>query len=960
MRGAAGTTREIEVEFSLPIRQRVGESTLRIDLPRAVTSQLRLTLDAPFAEVRLIPDIGLIETAGAAADPREIVASGIGGQTELAWRPVPRSGAAGQSRLDAEGEIFAQVEGTAVRWDARLTVQSFGGAFDHFRVRLPPGAELTSTGEPGYRLSLAAENAEENADPADADPPEGPWVDVTLDFRTVGPTTVRLTAERRAWSGGERREMSLEGFEVLGAASQFGHVAVEGIGNWRLQWRGQQFVQQVEMIPTALEGKRISAIFEYSRQPFALSVLPVPRERRVRVEPQYTVLVGPDRAELEAKLKYTIRGNRANQFEIDLAGWEVELDSVGPANVVDIDAVTTADGVLYAPLRQPATGQFELEFRAFRPTLGPDDHVDLALPRPRADSRTQSLVAIVPDDNVEIAPLSEETVGMSPQQSAPFEGSPVRRRTPLYYVGEIDEARFVAEMKVHEQSVHVDVDSRIQLTDRAARIEQTLKYRVEYVPLENLKLVLPPGPPTAGLSVSLDGQRLAPAPLHDPDADATDAANQGGVLGAADGGEGDSVLIPLLEPRIGVFSLRVEYTLDDARLAPRETAGLSVGLVMPADGILDRNSVAASAPQGVQLSPVGDEWTVSETPTVSTDKPAELRLTRSQRASLVPLTAAFADQRTLESTVVHQAWIQSLLTDAARQDRLVVRITTSESAFSLTLPPGADPENIECYLNGQPAAAVVRDAGRLTVPIPATSQGQRHVIDLRYRTPFGLSAPGELALDPPEFSRENWVQRVYWQVVLPNQRHVVNTPHGYAGEFTWRWSGWRWGRAPLWKQSDLEDWAGAGRFVDVPATSNQYLFSSLGSVAPLRLRVASRLWIVLAASSAALLVGMALIHLPRLRRPEVLLLGVVALAAGAAISPQLAAILLQASLLGVLLVVLSGVLRRLLARPKKVQTIFGTVGGMASSRRTIIAPPTLSSRSDSQVAQPLQTSESRS
>ncbi len=58
--------------------------------------------------------------------------------------------------------------------EATLTVRSFGTEFDHFRVRLPPGAQLTGGAESGYTLSPVGS-------------PDAGLVDVKLDRKTVGP-----------------------------------------------------------------------------------------------------------------------------------------------------------------------------------------------------------------------------------------------------------------------------------------------------------------------------------------------------------------------------------------------------------------------------------------------------------------------------------------------------------------------------------------------------------------------------------------------------------------------------------------------------------------------------------------------------------------------------------------------------------------------------------------------------
>ena len=57
-------------------------------------------------------------------------------------------------REERGGGMMVEIEGESVTTTVKLKVRSLGGAFDKFRVRLPPGAELSKGNTPRYDLTV--------------------------------------------------------------------------------------------------------------------------------------------------------------------------------------------------------------------------------------------------------------------------------------------------------------------------------------------------------------------------------------------------------------------------------------------------------------------------------------------------------------------------------------------------------------------------------------------------------------------------------------------------------------------------------------------------------------------------------------------------------------------------------------------------------------------------------------
>ena len=169
---------------------------------------------------------------------------------------------------------------------------------------------------------------------------------------------------------------------------------------------------------------------------------------------------------------------------------------------------------------------------------------------------------------------------------------------------------------------------------------------------------------------------------------------------------------------------------------------------------------------------------------------------------------------------------------------------------------------------------------------------------------------GAMTVEFPKLSHDLWVRRLYWQLVLPVNEHLLESPGGFTSEFTWGWEGYFWGRHPLLDQSQLESWSGATPRTPLPDRVNVYLFSTLGNAEQADLRTAGRTWIVLWASGAALVAGLLLIYVPASRHPATLLVVAVALLAVGLVAPGPTLLLAEGAGLGLALSLLAGFLQR--------------------------------------------------
>jgi hypothetical protein len=205
--------------------------------------------------------------------------------------------------------------------------------------------------------------------------------------------------------------------------------------------------------------------------------------------------------------------------------------------------------------------------------------------------------------------------------------------------------------------------------------------------------------------------------------------------------------------------------------------------------------------------------------------------------------------------------------------------------------------------------AETHDSSRsVTISLPQTKTSEDKVVELRYR--FARRPPrGAMRLEPPQFSSAAWLRQVYWELVLPANEHLAVSPAGMTREWTWNWMGWCWQRQPVLSQADLEAWSGGAPSLESVGT-NRYLLSATGELRTMEASTAGRTALVLGASLPSLLLGLALLYWPRVRRPVVAAVVAIVVLALALVDAESTLVLGQSAALGVALVAIALVLRR--------------------------------------------------
>jgi hypothetical protein len=960
--GRLGERRTIAFALIVPLVHDGPETTLPINCPRALSSQLDLTIDSAISDARAAGG-AVIAQESVTAGQTVVKVAGPAGLFRLTWQAVNQDSPALASVLHALGAVRVTIDGRGIRSDARLTIRSYGGSFDQFRVRLPAGAQLVPSRpdvsgrqDSKYRIRVEPDPAP----PADDREARRQIAVIELPEKQQGPVVVDLSTEQTGGVEDRGQEINLAGFDVLGAVRQFGDIALNVADDWQARWTIGSYVRQVDPteLATSVQTPSPAAAFQYDRQPWSLKVRVTPRQLRVHVTPKFDVECLPEETRLAVRLAYQVFGARAFEFRIDLNGWETTGDPVESRGLVDLNRVVeTPEGTLVLPLAQASSRRAEVAFSLRRAAARDAPRLELPLPVPLADSVGTGELTVRATPDIELLPDLANSAGLVAVPNVPADPSGAGDGSSrLHFRTLLPAASFVTDRSTRPRDVVTQSTAQIDVKPDEAQVDQVVNYVVRYEPISELVFEIPQ-------ELAFDADRLelqlltanSPAeskteelgtPLHFNPLDEQHAAL------SLPGTRQLRAMLP--HPRIGRFVVRIRYRWSPALIGAADV-DWTIPLVHPADGKLSSQQAIVRAPRSVAvaLDTSGDESTW-EPATLSGEGDAlnsAFAFAADAPELFVPLAIHSGRSDSTAVTVVERVWLQSWFSRDVQQDRAAFRLRTSGTQVTVELPPAAS--EFEILVDREPAEVVSRAPGRIVVQVPPANEPAArgtlaatttHTLELRYRHPYQRNLLARRQLTPPQIEGATALSQIYWHLVLPGDEHIVYSPQQIATASQWQWLGTFWGRQPLKSQAELEAWVGAAEQPVPAGAQSEYLFTGLLPIASIEVATMPRWLIVLAASAGVLALAVAWLYVPAAQRTWVMAAAVVAIAAAAITYPTAAVLLAQASAIGLVLALLSVVLARLFERPARTPP----APVVSPSSQRILTP-----RSDSILMQPV-------
>jgi hypothetical protein len=885
LKGKDALPHVVTLQVSTAVHSVGDERRLTLNLPRATESSLGLLVDESHLGASLIAGEGIVSARPAAENRSEITVLGAAGDMQLAWRAANEVVSKDKTQLDVSGDIIVRIESEhRVTSDARLRVRSYGGFLETFRVRLPPGMELVPLPVAGGFTVTPLTGPGGGLPARTSQTPQ--VVEVRLDKPATAAVEVVLRAQREA----EARPALLQParFEVLGAVRNRGTIDFTMDGEWQLDWTEDKSVHRLDLTPDTAAA-RIVARFEYFQQPCGLQLGVKTRPSRVTVEPTYIVQVDRQRVRIETMLKYRFRGTRAAAVTFEMNGWT--FDRLSPDSLLDTPVINgVAPDQVQVPFLAGAAPPTELELKleAHRLLSDGQSTLDVAFPRPVADVVAPATIVISAADNVELTPKPADIVGLSSEPTVIR--LPGRQQQPLVYrdLGGGEPARFSAGLRILPRTVVASARAHVRIDRQQAQIEQRIDYRVAHEPKQTFVLLAARELVAGGnLQVILDGESLPinPIPrtdLPDPGLAALEFSTPTDRLGAFEvavqyttpvswsGQKQTSVILPLVLPlddeETQFTGQRVEFTLPDGVLIASDAESIDeLDRPLASDGV----SHAFSWPSAVYIS----RWTLEPSP-----------------------------EAKAASVVVSQMWIQTWLGSTTRQERVAMRLNTMQESLRVRLPTSVRQASVQAAIDGYGVPRKFYDPGAVVVSVPAALRGRTCVLEVFYALEPPATQLGLISdrLESAKIDDAAPPKRIYWQLALPEQEHLLLPPADLAKEMAWTFDRGFVARRPIMDQRQLEAWIKASAQDSLPRNVNTYLFGALGRWPVFEIKAANRRLIVAVASGSLLALGLLLLHVPQLRSPQLLMLVAVVLGAAALVAPDAALLAAQAAVFGLL------------------------------------------------------------
>jgi hypothetical protein len=902
------------------------QTSIALNLPRALVSRLSLAVPDRVVATSATNGGGAIE-AIASATGTQLEVDGLHGDYRLSWTTAGADQPELTSVTSATGEIAISIDGHSVRSDARLTVRSYGGGFDRFRVRLPPGAQLiedvpraVGDEEAEYRVLVEPSSSDSSV----AGSADSQIVTVELAEKQTGPVQVRLSTEQPLGLTPGEPAMELAGFDVIGAVRQFGDIAIAVAGDWQLRWQNGPFVRQVERgeLAETLRSIPSTVAFQYDRQPWTLRAEIAARPMVVHVTPEYLLNIGGSEARLRARLDYQVPGARAFEFRVQLNGWELTPDPIESNGLVDRDrAVVSRDGILILPLGQASSRRASLEFTLRHSLPIGTDTVRLPLPLPEADAVATAQLVVVADRAIELTPDLAASRGLAPVPVV--DGETIDRSQDgeqhFTYRAYSSGARFAAHRAPRSRDVTVQVDTKLSVGMDSASASQVADFEIRYLPLSDLAFELPPGWSVAGDEIEI---------LPESNSDAPTAAAVVMEPETADRSTRIARVL-LTQPRLGRLRVRLAYEFDNRPSPGDERAN---HLILP------RPVATRLATHRVEVSTTNDRSAAMDTSANSpwrvdpnSDTDLALVLAGGSANPELPIQIGPYAASRPQTTVVERVWLQTWQAGYIVQERAAIRFRTSDSTATVELPPNSTAAEIEVLVDGEIALGSIVQEGRVVVALPPTASGEAdrlpsHTLELRYRRSAPAGLVTRLSMTPPQLVGSSALCEVYWHIVLPGDRNILQASEGLIPVDSVQWLEVALGRAAAKSQEELEQWATASNQPEPSDTQNAYLYSALTPTS-IELVTAPRWLLVLGMSGAVLLLTIAWIYMPVVRRAWIAVAVALAVAALAVAFPSQAVLLGQAAVIGLV----ASALAVLLKRWSAVRKVYAAAAGAGST-----------------------------
>ncbi|MEL6104756.1 MAG: hypothetical protein AAFU85_01910 [Planctomycetota bacterium] len=881
----ASSQSDKKITFRMQMSARVDSDSLQFSLPNAPVF-VELTSDSRDARGEIINrnDEVLLTRKDKSGRSQFVVESG-GGRFTLRWGAIEQTESV--PLLEASTKM-------TMRWNSpqdqpiqvvQMVVRDLRESIERFRLRLPEDAVLLDApvlANSGQALDSI--KPDETNDPQLYEiviPKEEQRQRIDLNLE------LHIPLEEPATTQG----LVVQVPEVVGALRHQGTLEIQTGNDYRLRWRDRPYVQMTTRGERA-EGSSETReyLFRFSRGSFALPIWMGAAKRQLRISSRSDLEVSDAYVSLTMEID-PIGSERGSQvIAVDLADWEsfqvtsaltgTPLTWHEADDLIEIEAVSGGMDE-FSPIMIRARRSIERESQSS------DPRVRLAIPRV-VTSKDDINPVVVQESSVQLVGKGRSTMVVDLNRSLNLERSGAlstiaNERVRRFQVMPPDAAAVLSGVVVEEPPrLVLDAAARVSLGE--AGIESVVDWSLES-------------------QVDLGGRLrvLISEASGDTEKTAWSATVNGNpaVLVAADAEELDDVLTDDLDStEVGLERQQRVYDLVSDDLASgtmriRFESSLPLEDDRPSGEIERAVAIPRPAAEDVSLKSdakvelIGDaDWSLS-----ATDLDASEELLFAEIPAIVPLRLAARAEAEGE-LVVDRVLIRTAVSEASQHDQVLV-VTEGAGVFRLRL---RETETTEIRVDvNEDRAAFELQGETLSIVI---SDPDKSVIDIRLWS--GLSSGRHFADVSPLVSPSREINRLYWDVTVPSDRHLIWASPSASRSMQWVFDSWRMVRKPLFSSTEM-----VSRVATVEATpmppGNRYQFTAMDGRS-LRLKTGSMTAMWMMVASTVLVAGTLLAYIPTLRRPFSLLALLVCFAGIVCVAPDAAIIVGQVAMGGAILI----------------------------------------------------------
>lgn len=912
---------EATLKILVPLQKNQSIYSMSLKLPQALFSQL--TLEIPYPSIEM-PGSDLFSGKTTPIDDgRKTLFTGysLGTDFRLQWQPSAAKQT--DSRiLETTAEIHADVRSNEIFYLVNMQLQFSSQSPREFILTLPPNAEALPSPTNEYsieRISSAAENRADNQ--------------VKILLNNDYENRAKLTFQARAplGKGASSQWIELLGFGIPDSVRYSGCIGVSVEKNYQVLWNPDQRVSRVDELPTTYQG-RYDYGFMFSEQPNSLLARIIAGRTRINVQPQCRVFVGSEEMRLESTWKYNIRGGQANWLDVDLNGWSLRsVKDIGPENAFTSES-QDVDGRVSARLAQPTTGTVEMKMTLYKNIEPGAKDISFLLPCPCANSTSEDVIVapgifyVLSATNVKLNPSMDKTEKLIKQN---YSTSELNNSTGELFCYRVDNpsAEFKSSLTVLRRQVDVHSNATIHISQTQGHIKQDFEFSVQNESVSQASFIGANSLAEAqDLKFTLDGQEL-------------------NIRKTTDNGQ-TRIIASLDPPKIGRFVITASYSVPLSESEADSPLELNLPLTeceIPEDS---ENRIVKCESVNLELNRVWELnnpqfWELSH----AENSPSALNVKNNESDSVAsvddnadssPLTLErrkAAGEKVLNSSseltlsihrkqgmvwdslTVDRAWIQTWLTPTRRQDALTFQFVPTSPHIVLAAPMEVDMGSLEILLDGKPTDQF-RPLQNQRVDIAVPNDGKSHTLEVSYY--FNRSSRGfkEERIQLPYLVQPNgadeprWTRWLYWSLCVPKNVHLLSSPEELNAEYAWQRQGPFFRRNAVYSWNILQQWSGGRHLPDPPQGVNVYLFSGYGQIKEVDLMLMDRTTLVFTSAMTVLIIGLLILHFRRLRKMWVLTVFATVLLGTSLWEPELSLVVLQASAIGVMLLVLSFLFRK--------------------------------------------------